>query len=145
MLMYSWKFTGLMLVIDTERFSCSSNHAVSRVHISFIPQGGEKDDLFMYPNILIQCINIIACAWVAANSLEETLQAFRRTQQGLCCTGDGGSQCIEGPTKGWGLGEAEWTLRQNRFIRSKIKCFLGPDQVFSKCNSIIASPGKEGV
>lgn len=44
-----------------------------------------------------------------------------------------------------GLGEAEWPLRQNRFIRFKIKCFLGPDQVFSKCNSIIASPGKEGV
>lgn len=44
-----------------------------------------------------------------------------------------------------GLGEAEWPLRQNRVIRSKIKCLLGPDQVFSKCNSIIASPGKERV
>lgn len=45
-----------------------------------------------------------------------------------------------------GLGEAEWPpLRQNRFIRPKIKCLLGPDQVFSKCNFIIASPGKERV
>lgn len=37
----------------------------------------------MYPNILIQCIHTIACAWVTANSLEETPQVFRRTQQGL--------------------------------------------------------------
>lgn len=95
MLTCSWK-SRLKLVIDTERFSCSSVYAASRDHVSFIPGVGEKRMTnLMYPSILIQCVNAIACAWVTANSLEETPQTFQRAQQGLCCTVDGEAQCSE--------------------------------------------------
>lgn len=91
----------------------------------------------------IQCVNTMACAGVTANSSEGTPQAFQRTWQGLCCAVELSAQ--QETYKWTGVpGEAEWPLRKSWFIGSRAKCFLGLDQVFSKCDSVIASLVKGG-
>lgn len=68
-----------MSVIDMLRLSHSRSYCCfyNSPAVSFLRGGvGEKDDRFMYQNTLIELVNAVSFAWVAANSSEETPQAF---------------------------------------------------------------------
>lgn len=107
---------------------------------SFIPREGgwrEKGMAdFMYQNILIQLVNAISFAWIAANSLEETPQAFwearaRFIPVSVLCHGRWALSAVNNLQMEGGRGKAGQHLRQSWFIRSKIKCLQGLTQVFS--------------
>lgn len=93
----------------------------------------------MYPSILIQLINVISFAWVAANSLEEIPWACWRHRRGSSGLG-------VLPWVVWGLMHTwtggPWQSRTVCSLGSKIKCSRGLSQVFPD-GYPVGSPAKD--